>query len=74
MGGREFPWLSLSPVVDHPRPLFEERVNSYAPFSGTLFYAVSDDGERFLINAIDSRSDAVINVVVNWQKIVPKDQ
>ncbi len=73
MGGREFPWLSLSPVVD-PRPLFEERGNSYAPFSGTLFYAVSDDGERFLINAIDSRSDAVINVVVNWQKIVPKDQ
>ena len=67
------PGPGSSPVVD-PRPLFETRVNSYAPFIGAFFYAVSGDGERFLINAVDSSSDAVINVVVNWEKIVPEDQ
>ncbi len=66
------PGPGSSPVVD-PRPLFEARVNAYAPVPSTFFYDVSGDGSRFLINVVDERSDAVLNVVVNWQTIVPQD-
>jgi len=54
-----------SPVVD-PQPLFDVRVNSFAPFYGTSFYDVSDEGERFLINQVDTATEPVINVVTNW--------
>ena len=54
-----------SPVVD-PQPLFDVRANSFAPFWGTSFYDVSGDGERFLINQVDTATEPVINVVVNW--------
>ena len=55
-----------SPVVD-PQRLFDVRVNSYAPIFGTHFYDVSDDGQRFLISAVDNTSDPVIHVLVNWE-------
>ncbi len=58
-----------SPVVD-PQPLFDVRVNSFAPFWGTSFYDVSGDGERFLINQVETATEPVINVVVNWEEEV----
>jgi len=64
------PSPGLSPVVD-PQPLFEVRVNAWAPVTGTFYYDVSGDGERFLINAVDSATEPVIHVVVNWEEIFP---
>ncbi len=58
-----------SPVVD-PQPLFDVRANSFAPFWGTSFYDVSGDGERFLINQVETATEPVINVVVNWEEEV----
>ncbi len=62
-----------SPVLT-PRPLFEVRVNSFDPRSGTFFYSVSNDGERFLINQIEAATEPVINVVVNWEEAVLSGQ
>ena len=68
------PGPGSSPVVD-PQPLFEVRVNGAAPSLGWYFYDVSGDGERFLINAVDdTATEPVINVVVNWEEIVPGGQ
>ena len=62
------PSPGLSPVVD-PQPLFEVRVNGWTPVTGTFYYDVSGDGERFLINVVDSATEPVIHVVVNWEEI-----
>jgi Tol biopolymer transport system component len=62
--------LGAPPVVD-PQPLFEVRVNGYAPHQGTVFYSVSSDGERFLISEVDDSAAPDINVVVNWRNAVP---
>jgi hypothetical protein len=51
-----------------PEPLFDVRVNSYDPAWGAYFYSVSPDGQRFLINHLESTEDPVLNVVVNWQR------
>ena len=45
-----------SPVLP-PRPLFEARINHVHPRVGTLFYSVSNDGERFLINQIEAATE-----------------
>ena len=55
-----------SPIVD-TQPLFDVRVNSYAPFFGTFFYDVSLAGDRFLIDQIGSGAEPFLNVVVNWE-------
>jgi hypothetical protein len=49
-------------------PLFEVRVNGFHPGTGTYFYSVSNDSQRFLINHIDAASEPVLNVIVNWQQ------
>jgi Tol biopolymer transport system component len=54
-----------SPVLD-AQPLFDIRYNSYAPMWGTHFYDVSEDGQRFLISAVEDSTDPVIHVRVNW--------
>jgi len=61
------PGPGSSPVVD-PQPLFEVRVNSTASSLGRYFYDVSGDGERFLINQVDTGTEPVIHVVVNWEE------
>jgi hypothetical protein len=54
--------------VGDPKPLFEARVNSYNPQVSTYFYSVSKDGNKFLINHVDSTTEPVLNIVVNWQQ------
>jgi Tol biopolymer transport system component len=51
--------------VGEPKPLFEVRVNSYAPWQGMIFYDVSSDGQRFLINEVDEGTEPVITIIVN---------
>ena len=58
-----------SPIVD-PQPLFDVRVNSYAPFGGTFFYDVSLAGDRFLIDEIGGGAEPFLNVVVNWEGLL----
>ena len=54
--------------IGTPDPLFKARVNAYAPISSTLFYAVGKDGQRFLIDHVDSNIEPVVNVIVNWRQ------
>ena len=56
-----------TPCIVDTQPLFDVRVNSYAPFFGTFFYDVSLAGDRFLINEIGSGAEPFLNVVVNWE-------
>ena len=51
-----------------PKEMFRVRANGFHPATGTSFYAVSADGERFLINHVDSAEEPVLKVVVNWQQ------
>jgi Tol biopolymer transport system component len=60
--------------IGAPKPLFEVRANTFHPASGTFFYSVSRDGQRFLMNVVDSPSDPVLSVVVNWQLAVSRNK
>lgn len=45
------PAPSAAPVfeIGTPRPLFDVRVNGFAPMFGVFFYSVSKDSQRFLL-------------------------
>ena len=58
-----------SPIVG-PQPLFDVRVNTYGPASGTFFYDVSLAGDRFLIDEIGGGAEPFLNVVVNWEGLL----
>ena len=58
-----------SPIVD-PQPLFDVRVNTFAPDLGTFFYDVSLAGDRFLIDEIGGGAEPFLNVVVNWEGLL----
>ena len=51
-------------VTDAPKPLFPVQVSS--GISDARQYAVSDDGQRFLVNAVTESSPDVVTVIVNW--------
>ena len=51
-----------------PEPLFQVRTNSFHPATGTFFYSVSADAQRFLINHVDNAEEPVLNVVVDWHR------
>ena len=57
--------------IGTPKPLFKARINTYAPITSTLFHSVFRDGQRFLINHVDSNAEPVLNMVVNWQQSLP---
>jgi len=77
-GGSKFTLMSASvsvrsngtaPVsleIGPSKPLFDVRINSFHPVNSTFFYSVSKDGQRFLIDHVESESEPVINVIVNW--------
>ena len=58
-----------SPIVG-PQPLFDVRVNTYGPASGSFFYDVSLAGDRFLIDEIGGGAEPFLNVVVNWEGLL----
>jgi len=51
-----------------PKPLFEAHVNTVFPgFAGTTYYAVTGDGQRFLVNTLAGDSTPVpFTIVLNW--------
>jgi Tol biopolymer transport system component len=57
--------------ADTPKPVFEARINDWHPTNNSLFYALSLNGRRFLINYLEGDAESVLNVVTNW---TPPDQ
>ena len=60
-----------------PRPLFQTRLefDPRTGFSGVRQYDVTPDGQRFLLNQPMAEStEAPITVVVNWPKLLAKQQ
>ena len=54
-----------------PNPLFEVRLS--APVTGGASYAVTRDGQRFLMNVVvDEASPSPIVVVENWPAVLKK--
>ena len=55
-------------VAGVPKPLFETHVNTVFPgFAGTTYYAVTGDGQRFLVNTLVGDSTPVpFTIVLNW--------
>jgi hypothetical protein len=52
-------------VAGAPRPLFDAHVNTIFP--GTAYYAVTGDGQRFVVNTIVGESAPVpFTIVMNW--------
>ena len=53
-------------VVGVPKPLFEAHVSAVFP-SGTTYYNVTGDGQRFLVNTLVGESAPVpFTIVMNW--------
>ena len=52
--------------------LFDARINSVHPVGGTFFYSVSTDGQRFLLDRVDSPSEPVLKAIANWQQAFAK--
>ena len=57
-----------SPLLP-PRELFRLRINSINPQRAALFYDISPDGDRFLIDAIPDYQQPVLHVLSNWEAI-----
>lgn len=55
--------------VSSPKRLFDVSINGYHPSTGTFFYSVARDGERFLINFVDITEEPVLKVNVNWEQL-----
>lgn len=70
LGGDHKLWaveMKLDPTLEPgiPRPLFEVRVKHFA--SDRYDYAVSQDGQRFLINTLpEDASSRNVNLIFNW--------
>jgi hypothetical protein len=43
-------------------------MNVFHTATGTFFYAVSEDGQRFLVNRMDGPEAPLLNIVVNWRR------
>src|SRR5262249_656661 len=58
--------------IGEPKALFEVRANAFHPASSTFFYTLSKDGQRFLVNYVDSTAEPTINIVVNGKKAITR--
>jgi eukaryotic-like serine/threonine-protein kinase len=59
--------------ADTPAPLFPFRAGTVRSTSAPTPYAVTDDGQRFLINAVvETEPNAPLTVVTNWTAEVKK--
>ena len=67
-GGTDSPGDRVRFAADPAEPLFETVINSFHPATGTFFFAVSEDGQRFLVNHREGPGEPVLNVVVNWRR------
>ena len=50
-----------------PVPLFPTRVGGAVQARNRQQYAVAEDGQRFLMNAMPDESTSVITVILNWK-------
>jgi len=52
-------------VAGTPKPLFDARINTIFP--GTAYYAVTGDGQRFVVNTlVGEAAPAPFTIVMNW--------
>jgi Tol biopolymer transport system component len=67
--------VRLGETLQHgvPKPLFKTSFNGLVAGGGIQHYAVSKDGQRFLVNVPDSQAlGSPIMVVVNWMSALKK--
>jgi hypothetical protein len=43
-------------------------MNIFHTATGTFFYAVSRDDQRFLVNRLDGPGAPLLSIVVNWRR------
>ena len=55
------------PEPGAPVPLFTTRVGGAVQFPWTQQYAVSSDGQRFLMNTVTEEAAMPITVILNWK-------
>jgi eukaryotic-like serine/threonine-protein kinase len=59
------------PPVGSPKLLFDIHVGTQVPTSNTFSYSPSADGQRFLVSEIPADVQTTLDVLVNWQKMLP---
>jgi hypothetical protein len=52
---------------DAPRPLFQTAIVDLGPYRGSWSYAVSPDGERFLILTRRPQDSSPAVAILNWR-------
>ncbi len=54
-----------------PKALFEPRMRGTIPEANLFNYSPSADGQRFLMNILPDASVPTLNVITNWERLVP---
>ncbi len=62
---------SSAPMFDLPTPIFELRTRAILPPLNIFAYAPSGDGERFLFQRFPSDVHPTLDVLMNWQTMLP---
>jgi hypothetical protein len=55
-----------NPIGGTATPLFEFRTGGFIPLTNTFSYAVTADGQRFLVSSIGD-AEPTLDVLVNWR-------
>ena len=59
---------STQPSFGSPEVLFDFRTATILPQANMLQYAPSSDGQRFLVQKLETEVRPALDVLVNWQR------
>ena len=54
-----------------PKALFAPQMRGTVPQANLFSYGPSADGQRFLMNILPDASEPTLNVITNWERLVP---
>ena len=57
-----------------PKALFDPQIRGTIPEANLFNYSPSADGQRFLMNILADASLPTLNVITNWEKLVPESK
>jgi eukaryotic-like serine/threonine-protein kinase len=65
------PWPDGSLQAGPPKALFTAQTRGTVPEANLFNYTPAADGERFLMNIMTDASLPTLNVITNWERLVP---
>jgi len=59
------------PAFGSPKPLFDVHVGTQIPDANGFIYSPAADGQRFLVSGIPADVQSTLDILVNWEKMLP---